>query len=180
MFVYFIEATDLDAVKIGIAADPEQRLGILQSCCPVELHILATAAGTPLFERYLHAKFAPQRIRGEWFKLSGPIADFIQGGIPSDLVTRFARLDKIDGTDITPGEVLHWMARRSIKGWDNPIARLIGAQPELAKAWRLDENGSVTQDQFEKIKAAHPHLYALALYDVMNCRLARAQDETSP
>ena len=72
MFVYFIQAGDDGSVKIGISADPERRLELLQGAHYEELVLLAYRPGTLAMEKRLHSKFAAWRIRGEWFEADAP------------------------------------------------------------------------------------------------------------
>ena len=67
MTVYFIRAGDVGPVKIGWAADVEERRGDLQTAHYEPLHLLRTIDGVPLVEFWLHERFAANRLRGEWF-----------------------------------------------------------------------------------------------------------------
>lgn len=72
-YVYLI--TSGKAVKIGIADDPYKRLSNLQTahheylriCCTFLCKDRKTAAK---LEEILHARYAPKRLRGEWFNLN--------------------------------------------------------------------------------------------------------------
>ena len=66
-WVYFIQAGDAGAIKIGISRDVERRRGELQRMEREPLHVRATIEGTVRDERDLHARFAAHRIHGEWF-----------------------------------------------------------------------------------------------------------------
>ncbi|MGK3995116.1 GIY-YIG nuclease family protein [Sorangium sp. So ce1024] len=78
-FVYFIGTkAAADPVKIGTAMVPAQRLKDLQGANPVELHVLASFPGNVNVERAMHGIFARDRIRGEWFRRSPVIIDFIE------------------------------------------------------------------------------------------------------
>lgn len=78
-FVYFItQAEHPAAVKIGFAVDVNDRLGTLQTSSHVDLTILASFPGTVATEKQLHRKFADDRLRGEWFRMSEPIRQFIE------------------------------------------------------------------------------------------------------
>jgi hypothetical protein len=69
-FVYFIRAGRTNAVKIGYAANPDERLRELQCASPHPLHMLGYMPGTKFDEAKWHSRFAVERIRGEWFTLS--------------------------------------------------------------------------------------------------------------
>lgn len=74
-FVYFIQ--DDAQVKIGHSVKPRARLRELQCATHRVLKLLATCKGGQQRERLLHKKFAKYRVKGEWFKLSLPIATYI-------------------------------------------------------------------------------------------------------
>ena len=76
--IYVIEALvdtgflpdDRALVKIGTATDVEKRRQALQGPCPFELVLLIVGPGDPADEYRLHARYADQRWRGEWFALT--------------------------------------------------------------------------------------------------------------
>jgi hypothetical protein len=70
-FIYFIEATDTNRVKIGVASDPDERLAQLQIGCATELRLLHAMPGTREDERRLHREFRAYAVGGEWFE-KGP------------------------------------------------------------------------------------------------------------
>jgi hypothetical protein len=77
--VYFLRSGD--NVKIGkstISALPS-RINSIQTGCPKELSLLAVvkADNALAFESELHARFATDRQRGEWFKFSPAIAEYL-------------------------------------------------------------------------------------------------------
>lgn len=93
--VYFIEAIGANAIKIGcIERGCEfrimMRITVFQVGCPFELKLLGTT-GRHREER-LHFRFAKDHIRGEWFRASLELRDFIQakvkGNSPSALAKR--------------------------------------------------------------------------------------------
>ncbi|MFN3891966.1 MAG: GIY-YIG nuclease family protein [Beijerinckiaceae bacterium] len=65
--VYFIQDMRTGAVKIGVSADPAQRLRQLQTGTSNRLCIIRALDGDDRAERWLHKKFATHHIRGEWF-----------------------------------------------------------------------------------------------------------------
>lgn len=67
--IYFIEAVDLNRVKIGTTRQLSKRLAALQHASGVELRIGRTYGGGPIAEKKLHELFAPWRMQGEWFAL---------------------------------------------------------------------------------------------------------------
>ena len=74
MTVYLYAIRCHDFVKLGMAADPEQRCALLQVSNPYEMRVIwarpfATRSEAHVAERNVHARFEPFRERGEWFRL---------------------------------------------------------------------------------------------------------------
>lgn len=63
-----------DPVKIGWSASPEKRIEQLQTASAHTLRVLDKHPGPRGLERFLHCRFAAERVRGEWFRLSDPVA----------------------------------------------------------------------------------------------------------
>jgi hypothetical protein len=80
-FVYFIAATRLNAVKVGVTNNLRKRLTSLQTGCPEELTLLASLPGNERHEKYVKDALMTHRIRGEWFRLNGATRELIQGFI---------------------------------------------------------------------------------------------------
>lgn len=72
--VYFIGGPS-GPIKIGVSKDPKRRLAGLQTNSPYHLKLLAIAPGGVEEERFLHAKFAHLRLKGEWFKRDPELLD---------------------------------------------------------------------------------------------------------
>lgn len=67
-------------VKIGYTrGDVAKRVRGLNTATPETIVIFAIVRGTPEDERALHARFTTLRLRGEWFKHEGALADHIAG-----------------------------------------------------------------------------------------------------
>lgn len=79
--IYAIRAGDLPFVKIGTSwggyAGAGGRLDALQAGCPIELRLLGIIDGDRRAEYELHQRFAAQRERGEWFRIEGPVAQWL-------------------------------------------------------------------------------------------------------
>jgi hypothetical protein len=80
--IYFVEALGADAIKIGYTrglADgtAHDRISTIQSCCPLPLKLLATVSGSCEDERHLHSRFSDDWIRGDWFRASAALREFI-------------------------------------------------------------------------------------------------------
>lgn len=69
---YLVAAENSISIKIGYAGNPKSRLADLQIGQPFQLTLLHVWQGD--YERELHHRFAPQRVRGEWFDLT-PLGD---------------------------------------------------------------------------------------------------------
>lgn len=74
--VYFIEGGGL--LKIGYTVDPVYRMRNLVAMSPVPLNKIAEIPGTPDDEKALHKQFAEYRAHGEWFRIEGALAAYIQ------------------------------------------------------------------------------------------------------
>lgn len=81
--LYFISAHPDDLpdapIKIGISYHPEARLSEMQAGSPVRLVLLGVRVGTLKAERRHHARFAADRLHGEWFTRSEPLMAVIRG-----------------------------------------------------------------------------------------------------
>jgi hypothetical protein len=75
--VYFIGRGEDGPIKVGVAHDPAMRMINLQIGSPEELYLLASMRGDRDVERMLHAVFSMDHIRGEWFRRSPQIVEFI-------------------------------------------------------------------------------------------------------
>ncbi len=77
--IYFIQAGNLDIVKIGVTSNRVGlRLSHLQVSSWEELKILGSFLCERSEEHKIHMRFSKDRIRGEWFRLTGEISEFIR------------------------------------------------------------------------------------------------------
>jgi hypothetical protein len=67
-YVYFLEAPEVNRIKIGCAGDPESRAAQISTACPVDVSLLGYIEGDFAREAELHQIFAHLRKRGEWFE----------------------------------------------------------------------------------------------------------------
>lgn len=67
-WVYFFQAIDGGAIKIGKADAPLRRLAATQAHSPVRLRMLGTLPGGKRREYELHRRFKASRLHGEWFE----------------------------------------------------------------------------------------------------------------
>lgn len=67
--IYYVQAEELRLIKIGVCDRPERRLRELATMCPDELTVLGIQYCDDFgkLEVEIHATFAADRIRGEWF-----------------------------------------------------------------------------------------------------------------
>jgi len=77
-FVYFIGSVDAARVKIGHSAQPFARLSHLRASSPIPLQILGVLAGVDGLEAELHQTFSSERVHGEWFSITGRVAQVIR------------------------------------------------------------------------------------------------------
>lgn len=66
--VYFIEAGDRQAYKIGFSNDPLQRMKDLQQATHLPLRLAVASPGGRSEEGRLHRRFKDFKISGEWFR----------------------------------------------------------------------------------------------------------------
>lgn len=77
--VYFVQGVDGGPIKIGLAADPDERLKELQVGSPARLLVRCVLAGGSLVERELHLQFAASRLWGEWFEPTPALMEIAHG-----------------------------------------------------------------------------------------------------
>lgn len=76
--IYYIACTATERMKIGYTrGEPEVRLKQLQTGSAAALRLVACHQGSPTSEKELHERFATDRIRGEWFKMSDALLEHV-------------------------------------------------------------------------------------------------------
>lgn len=75
-YVYVIEA-QIGVLKIGVAADPQQRLAAVRLHSPVPTRLIAFWPGTQADETALHSFFIRHQSHSEWFRIEGDVLDFL-------------------------------------------------------------------------------------------------------
>lgn len=76
--VYFIEATGAEQIKIGwTGLSVFNRLKSLQTGNAFVLKVVGVTPGTSQDEKALHAKFRDEHVRGEWFRASERLRQYI-------------------------------------------------------------------------------------------------------
>jgi hypothetical protein len=79
-YVYFVRVGR--QVKIGFTKSVKQRVKAIQTSCADPVEVLTVMPGTTETEKYLHSRFADYHTGGEWFSLTGVLADFLGYKIP--------------------------------------------------------------------------------------------------
>lgn len=97
--IYFMRPVGQDGpIKIGCSISPIGRLSAIQIWSPVKLELAAVTSGGHEYERQLHARFARQRLHGEWFApcpdLTNLIRSIAKGGELPPLEDRPHRLNR--------------------------------------------------------------------------------------
>lgn len=78
--VYAILAWRSRMVKIGVAADPRQRLATIRTMSPEPLELIAVShGGGRAIEGQLHRKLGSIRSHGEWFHLTPELMEILMG-----------------------------------------------------------------------------------------------------
>lgn len=101
-WVYFARAGEDGPVKIGHAKDVRSRLSSMQTGCPIPLTLLGVLPGGREREAEFHARFAALRVRGEWFRAEGALAE---------LLTRLDTLPKAPAKQ--PKPLFDWTPRHA-------------------------------------------------------------------
>jgi hypothetical protein len=87
-------------VKIGFSScDSNLRLIQLQAGNPHKLTILASHDGDVIDERSIHRKFSRSRIRGEWFKLTDDIREYLSHRTPQRISGDLIAIDYAHNMD---------------------------------------------------------------------------------
>ena len=77
-FVYFIQAGDNGAIKIGYTKDVDRRIKELQTSNPEKLNLLLKVGAEPNDEKVMHDKFKKYCINLEWYSPSDELINFIR------------------------------------------------------------------------------------------------------
>ena len=76
-WVYFIQDTRTDHIKIGFTHDVQKRMSQLQTASSAEYVLLSAMQGSTRKEAALHEFFAHARVRGEWFEATDELCELI-------------------------------------------------------------------------------------------------------
>lgn len=75
-YTYFLECGEF--IKIGFSRNLKGRLDMLSCGNPYPIKLLATIRGWKHIETDLHERFASARHRGEWFRKTPELLDFVE------------------------------------------------------------------------------------------------------
>jgi hypothetical protein len=92
-FVYFVRDTGTGLVKIGFSENPWLRLCKMQADCPSRLELVGLMEGDRQLESAIHRECARQRVRGEWFRCEGAVAERLACSEPAIRSPRSRRDD---------------------------------------------------------------------------------------
>lgn len=128
--IYFIENKNSEAIKIGYTGnDINKRLSELQIATPEELKLIGVMDGEIKEEKKLHLKFNELLIRGEWFKSTKELNNFILENIKISFKNEIGSginlkkiMDKIENRYIK-------QALRATKGNKAKAAKLLNITP---------------------------------------------------
>ena len=108
--VYFAQNAVDAAIKIGVSICPRKRVSDMLTGSAHEIILLGSIPGGTELEKMLHARFASDRLRGEWFRASPLLVDYIKEKIDNAFVltgemTKFDGIVTslvVDGYDVEP------------------------------------------------------------------------------
>jgi hypothetical protein len=75
-YIYFAKSGDL--VKIGFASNPHRRVQELGTGNHNEIFLYDSFPSYQAAEKLLHRRFKADRVRGEWFRFSNDIEEFLE------------------------------------------------------------------------------------------------------
>jgi hypothetical protein len=76
--LYFIRGKESGNIKIGFSTNPDKRKSNLQTAHYEELEFIGIMSGTLEDEARIHEMFAEFNIRGEWFKATPKILEYVE------------------------------------------------------------------------------------------------------
>jgi hypothetical protein len=92
--IYFLQAGEGGAIKIGYCRDLAARMSSIQTHCPEKLIVLGVTGGSKETETAMHDRFAEFKRRGEWFDPVPEILEFTKL-LPKELPTEPAERRRV-------------------------------------------------------------------------------------
>lgn len=74
-YIYFAKSGG--ALKIGFTRSLKGRMQTIQTSCADPVELLMVMPGTEGTEKFFHDRFADNRLGGEWFSLTGTLAELV-------------------------------------------------------------------------------------------------------
>lgn len=105
--VYFVMMGNPSTVKIGKASDLQKRMRDFRLHGGIEPTVLFTLPGYTQLESEMHHRFDRYRYAGEWFRVEGALAEFINERVSEKKRQRDAIMKKCLGVLFEPDEAMH-------------------------------------------------------------------------
>lgn len=80
--IYFLYAEKAKLIKIGFSAQSDARVRDLDNMSPVPLRLMTRFWGGKATERTLHERFKHLRVRGEWFRATKTLLQYVESFSP--------------------------------------------------------------------------------------------------
>ena len=98
--VYFIQALTANKLKVGISQCPESRLSAMQTGSAFPLSLVGSLDAQSRkhaadIERRIHQALRAYHIKGEWFKYSAQVREFVKAALSGDAPSTMAALKKL-------------------------------------------------------------------------------------
>lgn len=160
-FIYIV-GDNTGRVKIGVTNNVRKRVSSLNTGRSTPLSVLGVMAGTIEQEKALHAKFNALHVRGEWFRRSPEIDEFVAQCEVFDPVRHVVQPDARGRVHNEEAKVLLRELATPIKGGEQvraQITRVTEMLPtwtrdKVRAAWYGDNRASVSSDEILELRAA--------------------------
>lgn len=168
--IYFIRDESNNRVKVGYAVDVHKRMNTLRTGSSTYLELLGQMEGDRATESELHRLLAPTRVSGEWFSMSGLMAEMIVRSDP-----QFQKLTELDSRLLA----LAWMVG-GVEHGPKFCANLVWYQqvkPNLVElvGWCRRTDGPEELKSREAYNLVYEKLYSL-LPPCQDCLCVRLED----
>lgn len=162
--IYFIKSARSKAIKIGTSIDVRLRVQSIQAGMPMQrLVLLAEIPGDERYEHVLHRHFAEYRIKGEWFRCEGRLAQFVEllPSLPAHVRPPSPRREEAARKAMEPRGVplihhpamkAHWRAQREMM-WQAVVDYGVDEFAKLVKSTRALVFSSFREDSRHRVRA---------------------------